>query len=218
MYVEPGSLSQTTLWFANAAALGVLAYYARVLLQRPGELPRVPAAALFFSLFLHSPHISWGLLPLQATGAMALYLTLGLLPALFGFAVGLLLQGWVFEPANLTHLAVNALTLILPLLLVHYTLGRTLRTTTYGHHLSRGMIFKLNAGYYGGAAALAAMWLLAREPAAPLPAWPGFALSCLIVVTLESVFTIAVIRLLKRLEHIRWVNGCFAVKSLRLVN
>lgn len=218
MYIEPGHLSQTTLWFANAAVLGVLAYYARALLQRPGELPRVGIAAVIFAIFMLSSQVSFGLLHLQITGAMALYLTLGLLPALFGMAAGVLLQGWVFEPAAPTHFAVNALSLMLPLLMVHYTLGRRLATMTYGHHLSRGLILKLNVWYGGGAAALTAVWLLISGPAMAFAAWPAFALSSFIVVALEFALTITAIRVLKRFQHIRWVDACFAVKPLRLVS
>lgn len=218
MHVEPGYLTQGKILLVDTAALGVLVYYAKPLLQRPGEIMRVLLAALFFTLFMQSFHLNVGPSELHFVGAMAMYLTLGFLPTLFGFALGLLLQGGLFEPGDLVHLAVNSLSLILPLLGIHYTLGRKLRAMTYGHHLSWGTIIKLDALYYSGVTALVGLWLLASEVATPFSAWATFASSYLLIVAVEPLFTYGVIRLLKRYEHTRWIDACFAVKGLRLVN
>ena len=216
MHIEPGFIAQTKIMLADAGAVGVLAYYARDLLQRPAAIIRVLLAAVFFSLFMQAFHVSVGPSELHFVGAMAIYLTLGFLPTLFGFALGLLLQGLLFEPADLVHLAVNSLSLIVPLIAVHYTLGRKLRETTNGHPVRWRTILKLDAMYYSGVTGMVGFWLLVSEVATPFAAWAAFAASYLAVVAFEPVFTYATLRLLKRHEHQPWVRFCFAVHGLKL--
>jgi ABC-type Co2+ transport system permease subunit len=210
MHIEPGYIAQTKIMLANAGAVSVLGWYAKDLLWRPANILRALLAAVFFSLFMQSFHVSVGPSELHFVGAMAMYLTLGFLPTLFGFAVGLLLQGLLFEPADLVHLAVNSLSLILPLVTAHYTLGRKLRKIGWR------TILKLDAMYYGGVTAMVGFWLLASDVTTPFSAWATFAASYLAVVAFEPVFTYATLRLLKRYEHKPLIDACFAVKTLTL--
>lgn len=218
MHIEPGFIAQTKIMLANASAVSVLGWYAKDLLRRPEDILRTLLAAGFFSIFMQSFHVSVGPSELHFVGAMAMYLALGFLPALFGFAVGLLLQGLLFEPKDLVHLAVNSLSLILPLIAVHYTLGRQLRATTNGHHIGWRTILKLDAMYYGGVTAMVGFWLLVGDVATPFSAWATFAASYLAVVAFEPVFTYATLRLLKRYEHKKLIDACFAVRTLTLAD
>ncbi|MHB1370288.1 energy-coupling factor ABC transporter permease [Thiobacillus sp.] len=211
MHIEPGFIAQTKIVLANAGAVAVLAYYARALLRQPAAIVRALLAAVFFSFFMQSFHVNVGPSELHFVGAMAMYLALGFLPTLFGFALGLLLQGLLFEPADLAHLAVNALSLILPLIAVHYTLGRRLRETANDRHIRWRTILKLDAAYYGGVTTMVGFWLLASDAVTPFAAWAAFAASYLAVVAIEPLFTYATLRLLERYEHRPWVRFCFAV-------
>lgn len=218
MHIEPSFIAQTKIMLANAGAVSVLGWYAKDLLRRPADILRTLLAAGFFSLFMQGFHVSVGPSELHFVGAMAIYLTLGFLPTLFGFALGLALQGLLFEPTDLVHLAVNSLSLILPLIAVHYTLGRKLRETTNGRHISWRTILKLDAMYYSGVTAMVGFWLLASDVATPFSAWAAFAASYLAVVAFEPMFTYAIVRLLKRYEHKRLIEACFAVKPLKLAD
>lgn len=218
MHIEPGLLAQPKLLFAAGAAAVVLVPYVPTLLKNPALWLRTLLAAVFFSLFMQSFHMSVGPSELHFVGAMAMYLTLGFVPALFGFALGLLLQGLLFDPADLVHLAVNSLSLIVPLIMVHYTLGRKLRNALTGQRIHWRAILKLDALYYGGVTAMVGFWLLAADVATPFAAWAAFASSYLVIVAVEPLFTYAVLRLLKRHENKPLVNTCFAVKSLKLAD
>ena len=215
MHIEPGFIAQTKIMLANAGAVSVLGWYAKDLRQ-PADILRALLAAGFFSLFMQGFHVNVGPSELHFVGAMAIYLTLGFLPTLFGFAAGLLLQGLLFEPADLMHLAVNSLSLILPLIAVHYTLGRKLREMTNGHRIGWRTILKLDALYYGGVTTMVGFWLLVSDVATPFSAWAAFAASYLAVVAFEPVFTYAALRLLKRYQHKPLIDACFAVKTLTL--
>lgn len=218
MHIEPGYISQAKIMLANTSALGVLAYYAKDLIARPADIVRTLLAAVFFSLFMQVFHMNIGPSELHFVGAMAIYLTLGFIPALFGFALGLLLQGLLFNPTDLVHLGVNSLSLIVPLITVHYTLGRKLSDTMTGRRISWRVILKLDALYYSGVTAMVGFWLLAADVATPFSAWAAFASSYLAVVAVEPLFTYALVRLLKRHENTPLVNTCFAVKSLKLAD
>ncbi|MBK1727004.1 energy-coupling factor ABC transporter permease [Halorhodospira neutriphila] len=211
MHIEPGMIAQPKVVFAGVAAAGVAGYYLRSLIRRPSDLPRIALAALFFSLFMQSFHMPVGPSELHFVGAMAIYLTLGFLPTLFGFMLGLLVQGILFNPADLIHWAVNSLSLIAPLIAVHYTLGK--RYAEQGESLTWARILRLDAAYYSGVAAMVGLWLVGTG--AELAAWAAWASSYAAIVAVEPVITYAAVRGLKAFEGQAWTRA-FAVDRLRL--
>ena len=201
MHIEPGLLAQGKLMFANAAAVAVLAAHAPALLKKPALWLRTALAAVFFSVLMQSFHMQAGPSELHLIGAMPMYLLLGYVPTLFGFAAGLLLQGLLFEPQDLMHLAVNALSLIVPLMVVHHTLGRT-------GGLRLGRIVRLDAAYYAGVTLMVGFWLALGEQATSLSDWAVFAASYLSVVALEPVFTFGLVRLVATVRDQAWARAC----------
>ena len=216
MHIEPGLVAPAKVLIANVSALGLLGFYARGLISQPVDLIRTLLAAIFFSVFMQGFHLSVGPSELHFVGAMAMYLTLGFLPTLYGFALGLLLQGLVFDPIDLPHLAVNSLSLILPLLAVHYGLGRRLRDAARGQRISWATILKLDAAYYTGVTLMVGFWLALADVATPVAAWATFAASYLAIVAIEPLVTYGALRLLKRYEDRPLVATCFSVGALRL--
>ena len=215
MHIEPGFIAQTKIMFANLMAGGVLLNYARELVRRPADLIRTTLAALFFSIFMQSFSVSVGPSELHFVGAMVMYLSLGFIPTLFGFAAGLLLQGILFDPQDLMHLTINSLSLIVPLIAVHMLHGRKLRNE--GLALSWKTILKLDAMYYSGLIAMVGFWLSIAEVATPFAAWLSFASSYLIIVLIEPLLTYSVIHLLKNHQNKAIVDTCFDIKSLNVV-
>lgn len=214
MHIEPGLIAHTKVIAAGVSALGLVGYYARALPARPADLVRTLLAAAFFSLFMQSFHVPVGPSELHFVGAMAMYLTLGFVPTLLGFALGLLLQGLVFDPTDLPHLGVNALSLMLPLMALHYTRGRQVLAGGAGRRVGWRTIVELDAAYYAGVVAMVGFWLLAADVATPIAAWASFAASYLAVVAVEPLVTYAAIRLLERYQDTRLVALCFAVRPL----
>lgn len=215
MHIEPGIIAQNKVMLANVAALGIVGCYAKELLRRPLDIVRTVVAAVFFSLFMQSFHMQVGPSELHFVGAMAMYLTLGFVPTLLGFGLGLLLQGLLFEPTDLPYLAVNSLSLMLPLIAVHFSLGRRLREAAPDRDIRWASILKLDAMYYSGVTIMVGFWLLAADVATPFAAWATFAGSYLTVVAFEPLFTYAIIGLLRRCQHTRLVNTCFALQTLK---
>lgn len=205
MHIEPGLLATPKLMAANLAAVALIAAHAPAWLKQPRLWLRTVLAALFFTVFMQSFHRPVGPSELHFIGAMPIYLTLGFLPTLFGFAAGLLLQGLVFEPQDLLHLSVNFLSLSVPLAVLHHTMGRRLA----GGALSVGRILKLDAVYYTGVTVMVGFWLAIGNDATALADWGLFAASYLAIVALEPVFTVLMVRGVQALQAQRWARLCF---------
>lgn len=211
MHIEPGFVAQAKIVMANVAMSGVLLAHARKLLQRPADLIRTLIAAVVFSVFMESFSVQVGPSELHFVGAMAIYLAFGFAPTLFGFALGLLLQGLLFNQADLMHLSVNSLSLILPLIMVHALRGRFQLQNTIGSRANVANIIKLDAIYYSGVVTMVGFWLAMSEVATPFAAWASFAASYLAVVMIEPLLTWSSLKLVERYQHSRLVKLCFSV-------
>lgn len=203
MHIEPGILASGKLAIAAGGALVLAAACLPKLWRRPMLLPRIVLAAAFFTLCMEIFHLEVGPSELHFIGAMPMYLAFGLLPTLCAFALGLLVQALLFEPADLVHLAVNTLSLAVPLLVVHGLLGRHVRRVTVGD------VLRLDALYYSGVTLMVGFWLLQAEVATPLADWLRFAASYAAVVAVEPVLTIAMLGGVARLRGRRGAQLCF---------
>jgi ABC-type Co2+ transport system permease subunit len=214
MHIEPGFIAPAKLVLANVSAAALLAAHLKGAFRAPAVLLRALLAASFFSLFMQSFHMPVGPSELHFVGGMAIYLTLGYFPTLYGFALGLLLQGLLFEPQDLVHLAVNSLSLIVPLMVVHHSVGKKLAEGR--RNLSWKEVVRLDAVYYSGVTLMVGFWLLAGEVETPFFAWAKFAAAYMPLVLIEPVVTMTAVRLLKRWQEHTLVDRCFDIRSLRL--
>lgn len=204
MHIEPGVLATGKLVLAAGGVLVLAAACLPQIWRRPMLMPRVVLAAAFFTLCMEVFCLKVGPSELHFIGAMPMYLAFGLLPTLCAFALGLLVQGLLFEPADLVHLAVNTLSLALPLLAVHGLRGRRVRRVTVAD------VLRLDAMYYAGVTLMVGFWLSQAEVATPLAEWLRFAASYLAVVAIEPVLTIAMLGLVARLRGHRGAQLCFS--------
>lgn len=211
MHIEPGFLAQTKIVAANVAVLAVLATHAPALIRRPTLWLRTLLAAVFFSVFMESFHMPVGPSELHFVGAMPIYLMLGFLPTLFGFAIGLLLQGVLFEPQDLMHLAVNSLSLIVPLMALHHTVGKKLEQGD----LSVAQLLKLDGAYYAGVTLMVGFWLSLGQQAVSFADWAAFAASYIGVVALEPLFTVAIVKGVAAVREQGWARLCLDERLTR---
>lgn len=195
MHIEPGLIAPSKLAFAAVVATAVLACYVPQLLRQPTLALRSLLAALFFSCFMQAFHMRAGPSELHFLGAMPLYLSFGFVPTLIGLGLGLLLQGLIFEPQDLPHLAVNSLSLMLPLMAVHYGLAR--RLIRSDRPLKLKSLLKLDAAYYGGVLAMVGFWLALGQTQTSVAEWATFALAYVPVILLEPVVTLGLLWLLR---------------------
>lgn len=220
MHIEPGFVAPAKLALANLSAAGVVAWYAKEqlieLAKAPWTLAKTALAALFFSLFMQAFHMPVGPSELHFVGAMAIYLTLGFVPTMLGFAIGLLFQGLLFAPTDLVHLGVNSLSLMLPLAAVHQIVGRKFFAGDLGARLSRARILGLDAMYYAGVTSMVGFWLWIGNEATALSSWLAFAASYLAVVAIEPLITWGILTGLQRLRGSTLASRLTTIDSLAL--
>lgn len=217
MHIEPGVLDAAKVVCANAAAVGVLAAYTPALVKKPSEVLRVGLAAAFFSVFMEMFHLPVGPSELHFVGASAVYFTFGFLPTLFGFAIGLLLQGSLFEPRDLVHLGVNSLSLILPLIAVHEMVGKRFFVEGVAKTaVTWRRIVAFDAVYYSGVVTMVGFWLSLASEATPFADWALFAVSYLPLVVCEPIFTWVALKGVKRLDPAGLARRLTAVNALAI--
>jgi len=207
MHIEPGYISAVKIAAANIGAAALFASQARHLVLRPQLIARTLIATLFFSVFMESFFMHVGPSELHFIGAMPIYLLFGFVPTLLGFGLGLLLQGLLFHPTDLLHLGVNALSLAVPLVALHATLGRRIEK------LDVRTILKLDAAYYAGVTLMVGFWLSVGEVATPFSAWLTFAASYLVIVACEPLLTYVTVKLMQRHAHRPLVRLCFDLRA-----
>jgi ABC-type Co2+ transport system permease subunit len=211
MHIEPGFVSAAKVAAANVACAGLLLGHVATACKNPSRLladaVRTVLAALFFSLFMESFHLPVGPSELHFVGAMPIYLTLGFVPTLIGFSLGLLLQGLLFNPADLLHLGINFLSLAIPLTILHATLGKHVQK------LDIKTLIKLDAAYYSGVTLMVGFWLSISEVVTPFAAWAAFAASYVSIVLIEPVFTWTIVRGLSRCKDSNILRYCFDLRA-----
>ncbi len=212
MHIEPGYVATAKILAANVASVALLGSQSVHLLKQPQLIVRSLIAGVLFTLFMQAFHLPVGPSELHFLGAMPIYLALGFVPALFGFAIGLAAQGLLFEPTDLLHLGVNTLSLAVPLMVVHATLGKRLQAA--GERLDVSRILKLDAAFYGGVTLMVGFWLAIGEVATPLSAWLTFASSYAAVVAVEPVITLLVLAAIARRQHSAAVRLCFQPQAV----
>lgn len=192
MHIEIGILSPEKIAYASAGATALVAAYAADWLKSPSTWLRTGLAALFFSVLMQVWHMPIGPSELHMVGAMPIYLLLGFVPTLLGFGLGLLAQGLIFEPQDLAHLSVNFLSLAVPLVALHYSMGKKVQTLK---KLSIANILKLDAVYYSGVTLMVGFWLSMSNVSTPVADWAMFAASYISMVLIEPVVTVGLIGL-----------------------
>jgi len=216
MHIELGILTATKLAFANIGAFATLTSNVIGLIKKPNLLIKTALAAVFFSAFMQVFHMPVGASELHFIGASAVYLLFGFLPTLFGFALGLLLQSLLFEPADMLHLGVNILSLCLPLISAHALYGKKFFSNENQTKINWASIIKFDAIYYSGVIAMVAFWLsLGNEPT-PFLNWAMFAISYLPLVFIEPLFTFGALYLAHRYLKDKVFNNFTIASSLKL--
>jgi len=217
MHIQPGILNGVTLAYANETALATVAGFIPAVLKRPQLVVRTLLAALFFSVLMEIFHLPVGASELHLVGASTIYFLFGFLPTLLGFALGLLLQGMLFEPQDLLHLGVNALSLMLPLIATHAVIGRKFLAKRGDQtSLNWREVVRFDGMYYAGVVAMVGFWLLQGNVVTPLAQWGSFALAYLPLVLLEPLLTVALVQVIKQAPKAAWLRQWTVVEALQV--
>jgi len=167
MHIEPGIVAgaKLVLGYATAAAVGACALKLAVQAWREQGIfsfaaRSLAATALVFCFFELLPHFRVGVSEVHFILGSTLFLILGAAPTAVGLGLGLLLQGLLFEPADLPQYGMNLTTLLAPLFAIGILAGRIVARDTAYVDLQYRQALTLSTVYQSGIVAWVAFWAL----------------------------------------------------------
>jgi ABC-type Co2+ transport system permease subunit len=211
MHIEPGIVTGAKLVLSYATATLATGCALKLAAEAVGEqgiasfvLRTIATTVLVFSFFELLPHFRVGVSEVHFILGSTLFLLFGAAPAAFGLALGLLLQGLMFEPADLPQYGMNVTTLLVPLFAIRSLAGRIIPRNTAYVDLEYRQALALSAAYQSGIVAWVAFWALygAGFGAANLAAIATFAASYALVIVIEPLADLAVLVLAKSLRGV----------------
>ncbi|NHX28264.1 hypothetical protein HA397_30475, partial [Escherichia coli] len=114
--------------------------------------------AAVFSFFQILPHFPVGVSEVHFILGSTLFLMFGAAPAAIGLAMGLLLQGMFFAPADLPQYFINITTLLVPLFAMGALAKRVIAPGTAYVDLKYRQALALSTAYQGGVVAWVGFW------------------------------------------------------------
>ena len=167
MHIEPGLVDATkiTLSYATAAgALGWLGKLAATSVREQGVVSLVQrslmATLAVFTFFQVFPHYTVGVSEVHFILGSTLFLLFGAAPAGAGLALGLLLQGVLFEPKDLPQYGMNVTTLLVPLFGLEALARRIIARGTAYVDITYAQALKLSTAFQAGVVGWVAFWVL----------------------------------------------------------
>ena len=209
MHIEPGIVdgAKIGLSYATAATAGAYALKLSVAAVRDKGVMSLAvraliATALVFSFFELLPHYPVGVSEVHFILGSTLFLILGAAPAAIGLALGLLLQGLFFAPADLPQYGMNITTLLVPLFAIAALAERIIPKDTPYVDLQYTQALALSTAYQAGIVSWVAFWALygAGFEAGNMSAIATFGSAYMLVVLVEPVADLAVLALAKSLH------------------
>lgn len=145
------------------------------------------ATAAVFIFFPVLPHAPVGMSKVHLTLGATLFLMLGVTPSAIGLVQGLLVQGLLFEPADLPQYGRNVTTLLGPLVALQMPATRVIARDTAYVDLTCGPALALSMAYQGGFVAWVAFRAIWGQGMTPetLTAVSTFAAASMLVLALE---------------------------------
>lgn len=211
MHIEPGIVDGAKMVLGYATATGAIGYSAKLALdtvKRDGMAPlavrALMAAVLVFSFFEILPHYPVGVSEVHFILGSTLFLLLGAGPAAIGLALGLLVQGLFFAPADLPQYGMNVTSLLVPLLLVDALARRVIPANTAYKDVSYGQALKLSTAYQGGVVAWVAFWAVygSGVGADNLAQVASFGAAYMAVVIVEPLLDLGILAVAKTLHQL----------------
>jgi len=211
MHIEPGVVDGTKIVLSYATAAAAGGYALKLAGQSAREqgvsslaVRTVATTALVFSFFEILPHFPVGVSEVHFIFGSTLFLIFGAAPAALGLALGLLLQGVLFEPTDLPQYGMNVTTLLVPLFAINALASRVIARDTPYVDLRYRQALSLSTAYQAGVVAWVAFWALYGRGlgAENLSSIATFAASYAMVIVVEPLVDLGVLALAKSLRGV----------------
>lgn len=206
MHIEPGVVdgAKIALSYVTAAASAGLASKMALDSARSDGLGKLAlrtlaTTALVFSFFEVLPHAPVGVSEVHLILGSTLFLLFGGGAAAIGLALGLLLQGALFEPQDLPQYFMNVTTLLVPLQAMSMLAKRIVAPGTAYKDLAYKQALALSTAYQAGIVSWVAFWVLYGKGfgAETLAEIGTFGLAYMSVIVIEPLADLAVLGIAK---------------------
>lgn len=210
MHIEPGIVDGAKLVLGSVTAVTVLGYTAKQswnAIKRDGVLPlglrSLIAAVMVFCFFEVFPHYPIGVSEVHLILGSTLFLMFGTAPAAIGLAVGLLVQGLFFAPADLPQYGMNVTTLLVPLFALSALARRIIPENTAYKDVKYAQCLALSTAYQGGVVAWVGFWAVYGQGmgAANLVEIGTFGMAYMTVILVEPLIDLAILAAAKALHR-----------------
>lgn len=222
MHIEPGVVqgAKIVLSYATAAgAMGLAGKMAIDTMKRDGGaisllVRSVITTLLVFCFFQVLPHFPVGVSEVHFILGSTLFLMFGSGAAAIGLALGLLVQGLIFAPADLPQYGINLTTLLVPLFAMSLLARKVIPAKTAYRDVSYKQALALSTAYQAGIVGWVAFWAFYGQGfgAENLAQVSSFSLAYLSVILIEPVLDLGVLAVAK--SHARNVASPLFHKRL----
>src|SRR6266478_5821528 len=221
MHIEPGIVDRTKIVLSYATAVAACGYTAKLAAQTVREqgsasfaLRATATTALVFFFFELLPHFSVGVSEVHFIFGSTLFLVFGAAPAAFGLALGVLLQGLFFEPADLPQFGMNVTTLLVPLFAIGALADSIIARKTDYVDLEYRQALSLSTAYQAGIVVWVAFWAIYGRGlgADNLSSIATFGASYALVIGVEPLVDLGVLAMAKSLRGV--FDGAFVTRRL----
>ncbi|MCU7941606.1 MAG: energy-coupling factor ABC transporter permease [Candidatus Thiodiazotropha sp. (ex Cardiolucina cf. quadrata)] len=212
MHIETGVVLGAKMALGYATAAGVFLYAARLSLktiEKDGfvalAIRTFMATLLVFGFFELLPHYPVGVSEVHFILGSTLFLMFGAAPAAIGLAMGLMLQGVLFAPADLPQYGMNVTTLLVPLFMIDVLARRVIPAETAYKDIEYMQALKLSMVYQAGVVAWVGFWAIyglgfGAENIAQIAL---FSAAYILVVLFEPLVDLAVLAVAKSMHQFK---------------
>ncbi|MBM3603783.1 MAG: cobalt transporter [Alphaproteobacteria bacterium] len=210
MHIEPGIVAgaKIVLSYATAATAGLYSLRLAFEAMRDRGLTSLVARAALatvatFVFFQVLPTAPVGVSEVHLILGSTLFLLFGTAPAAIGLALGLLIQGLLFAPADLPQYGMNVTTLLVPLFAVAALARRIVAPGTAYVDLTYAQALALSTAFQGGVVAWVAFWAFYGQGVEATAGVLTFGAAYMLVIALEPLVDLAVLAGAKSLRGLR---------------
>jgi ABC-type Co2+ transport system permease subunit len=167
MHIEAGVVAGAKMILSYGTAAGVLGVGAKLAWENVKEnglvsfaLKSIIATIIVFCCFEVMPHYPIGVSEVHLILGTTIFLIFGVAPAMFGLAVGLLIQGVFFAQFDLPQYGINVTTLLASMIALNYAVKTIIPKGTAYKDISYSQMLKMSIVWEGAIVSWVAFWAL----------------------------------------------------------
>ncbi len=212
MHIEPGVVEGAKMTLGYLTAAGAIGYSAKLALKTIRKdgfnamlVRSLISTLLVFSFFQVLPHYAVGVSEVHLILGSTLFLMFGAAPASIGLAMGLLIQGVFFAPADLPQYGMNVTSLLVPLLALSALAHRIIPADTAYQDVTYKQALQLSTAFQGGVIGWVAFWAVYGQGfgAENLANVASFGAAYALVIVAEPLIDLAVLAMAKSLHQLK---------------